>query len=183
MAKIDLVDTQVDRAVLRGAAASGVTKTALTDLRAHHAQCEMNYHLCRALLPGLRPVASQPPDCWQVCLAVPSESSEAATVTFECLDAAPYTTTLLVSQSFQSITGCEPAQLRVRLYHDVGMAEVIAWDRHRHWLPRYAYPNRNMYHPDEKLALNRFLGEWLSHCRKMGIARTSNCEADLIRRK
>ena len=46
------------------------------------------------------------------------------------------------------------------------MAEVIAWDNHRHWLPVYTYPNAKMYQADEKLALNRFLGDWLTYFRK-----------------
>jgi uncharacterized protein YqiB (DUF1249 family) len=41
----------------------------------------------------------------------------------------------------------------------------------------YSYPNPNMYQPDEKLALNRFLGELLFHCRKLGIARNVICES------
>ena len=55
------------------------------------------------------------------------------------------------------------AQLEIRLYHDVRMAEVVDFQRERHFSGRYRYPNARMHQPDEKLQLNCFLGEWLAH--------------------
>ncbi len=57
----------------------------------------------------------------------------------------------------------ETPRMRVHLYHDVRMAEVTDFQRQRHFHGRYRYPNAQMHQPDEKLQLNRFLGEWLEH--------------------
>lgn len=90
-------------------------------------------------------------------------------VDIQVTEVAPYTTTIEVLQLQGKVSFVAPARMRVRLYHDVAMAEVVGWNRHRHWLPKYDYPNKHMYHPDEKLSLNRFLGDWLSYCRKRGL--------------
>lgn len=95
---------------------------------------------------------------------------------FLCLDVlerAPYTTILRVSQSgplehsFSDSGALDSVlvspRMRVHLYHDARMAEVTDFQRQRHFDGRYRYPNARMHQPDEKLQLNRFLGEWLSH--------------------
>lgn len=145
------------------------------DLRSHHSQCEMNYHLCMALVPGCRSGSA----LWRFAL----DSVQRAEVTLSLCESAPYTSTVDITQQIVQRSYLEAPRLRVRLYHDVEMAEVIGWNRHRHWLPVYQYPNRYMYHPDEKLALNRFLGELLVHCRKLGIARDPVCESIRINKK
>lgn len=76
---------------------------------------------------------------------------------------APYTTMLEVSQSGPFDHVVDRPDMRVRLYHDVRMAEVSDFQRQRHFHGRYRYPNPEMHQPDEKLQLNRFLGEWLAH--------------------
>lgn len=135
----------------------------------HHARCELNYHHCMALFPDCRGEKK----VWSFALDTLKETL----VRVELEEVAPYTSTLLITQSYLAPLYFQAPQLRVRLYHDVGMAEVIGWNRHRHWRPVYSYPNPNMYQPDEKLALNRFLGELLFHCRKLGIARNVICES------
>lgn len=129
------------------------------DLVAHHSVCETNFHRLSALLPGLRAGIS----CW-------SFTAGLATSTFDIhvkvLDEAPYTTTLSVEQTHNHI---ETPKIVVRLYHDASMAEIVSWDNHRHWKPQYRYPNDQMYHPDEKMALNQFLSDWLTFCRNLGL--------------
>lgn len=129
------------------------------DLAGHHAQCEMNFHLFVSMLPGLR----EGTETWSF-----NAGNHAAPfhVAIKIMEAAPYTTTLTVEQKHQAI---DTPRLVVRLYHDVAMAEIISWDHHRHWKPHYPYPNTHMYHPDEKLALNQFLGDWLKFCRNQGL--------------
>ncbi|HEY7771731.1 MAG TPA: DUF1249 domain-containing protein [Marinagarivorans sp.] len=137
-------------------------KECVVNLKRHHTQCELNFHLCMSLIPGCRDGVTQ----WQFELP----SSAAVLVTIRLLDLAPYTTTLEITQASGSDDYISRPKMRIRLYHDVEMAEVVAWDNHRHWYPVYSYPNRKMYQRDEKLALNRFLGEWLVHCRKLGLS-------------
>lgn len=76
---------------------------------------------------------------------------------------APYTTLVEVTQTGPLDRVIESPRMRVHLYHDVRMAEVIDFQRERHFHGRYHYPNARMHQPDEKLQLNRFLGEWLAH--------------------
>ncbi|GAB2716111.1 DUF1249 domain-containing protein [Halomonas garicola] len=76
---------------------------------------------------------------------------------------APYTTLVEISQTGPLDRVVERPRMRVHLYHDVRMAEVIDFQRERHFSGRYRYPNPRMHQPDEKLQLNRFLGEWLAH--------------------
>ena len=54
--------------------------------------------------------------------------------------------------------------LNVRIYHDACVAEVMGYQKHRHFTSRYDYPNPDMFHKNEKQQLNKFLGEWLDHC-------------------
>ena len=81
---------------------------------------------------------------------------------------APYTTTIEVLQFAQLHQQMPALALKVQVYHDVEMAEVVAWSRHRPRQGRYEYPNKNMYHADEKAQLNRFLSDWLSQCLAQG---------------
>jgi uncharacterized protein YqiB (DUF1249 family) len=130
------------------------------NLKRHHSQCEINFHLCMSLVPDCRNGVKK----WQIGLPFPT----LLLVNIVVVDTAPYTTTLEFTQQDDSNAYLPSPRLLVRLYHDVQMAEVVAWDNHRAWQPVYSYPNRKMYQKDEKLVLNRFLGEWLVHCRKLG---------------
>lgn len=138
------------------------------DLSAHHSLCELNFHRFLELMPAFEEGRHN----WVFNTSHPSNFQ----IDIRVVDVAPYTTTVDILQTQGKVSFMKPARMRVRLYHDVAMAEVVGWNRHRHWLPRYDYPNAHMYHPDEKLSLNRFLGEWLSFCRKQGLASIGNCD-------
>jgi uncharacterized protein len=131
------------------------------DLRSHHAQCELNFHRFLRLLPGCRD--------GQLLWVFSVGPKRQHRVLIKLVESAPYTSTLDITQEHLGGPFLGSATWRIRLYHDVEMAEVVAWNRHQHWKGRYDYPNEHMYHPDEKLALNCFVGEWLEHCRKQGI--------------
>lgn len=81
----------------------------------------------------------------------------------------PYTTTLTITQSDAPPPALMP-HLTVRMYHDARLAEVVEFASRRRVRPRYDYPNPVMFQPDEKAQWNRFLGEWLSHCLRHGVA-------------
>lgn len=153
-------------------AAETPQKKPSVDIKAHHAQCELNFHRLLNLMPRW----DEGKDQWLFTLG----ARDTFKVHLKVLEFAPYTTTIEV---LQQQNGLRPPRLVVRLYHDAHMAEIVSWDRHRHWKPQYAYPNPQMYHPDEKLELNRFLGEWLEFCHKQGYAHPDNCEMVLVNRK
>lgn len=56
----------------------------------------------------------------------------------------------------------------VRLYHDANVAEIVKCQHYRQFSPRYTYPNVNMHQANEKMLLNSFLGELLTHCLSSG---------------
>jgi len=124
------------------------------------------------LMPGLR----NGRDVWKITVGVDQDIH----AVIEVIETAPYTTTLCVSQELYGV--CSSC-IRVRLYHDVEMAEIIAWDNHRNWRTHYDYPNRNMYQPDEKFALNRFLNDWLLFCSREGEAGRYICDLVLVNKK
>jgi uncharacterized protein YqiB (DUF1249 family) len=55
-------------------------------------------------------------------------------------------------------------KLLVRLYHDAKLAEVVSPHTHAQFKGKYPYPNDEMYQVDEKMQLNDYLAQWLSHC-------------------
>ncbi|AEF55804.1 protein of unknown function DUF1249 [Marinomonas posidonica IVIA-Po-181] len=56
--------------------------------------------------------------------------------------------------------------MTIRLYHDVGIAEIT--DGHRQYSGVYPYPNDAMLHRDEKFRLNQQLADLLELCLKQG---------------
>lgn len=135
------------------------------DLKRHHGQCEINFHLCSPMLNKLYPLKVYR----DLCLTKNGqEEGLGLVVRVAIIDQAPYTTTVEFHQKSEGCRYLDQQKLIVRLYHDVKMAEVVAWNNHRNWLPVYAYPNHRMNHPDEKIILNQFLGEWLLHCSRYG---------------
>ena len=149
------------------------------DIRGHHALCEMNFFRMEKLMPGYKSGVG----FWFYTMdRISAREGEVKSVAIRILNRAPYTTTVEIQQ------GAIPQEeentrhfsyaptLQVRLYNDVKMAEIVSWNDHRNWLAQYRYPNDRMYHPDEKLALNRFLGEWLAFCRKEARISFENCE-------
>ncbi len=156
-------------------------RTFKVDIKGHHALCEMNFFRMEKLMPGYRNGISH----WAYQFGGKQHAQKLpASVDIKIIDRAPYTTTVEILQNNKNSTFGDTlpqqAKLIVRLYNDVKMAEIICWNSHRNWLPSYRYPNKQMYHPDEKLELNRFLGDWLAFCRKQGFISFNNCEQVLV---
>jgi uncharacterized protein YqiB (DUF1249 family) len=133
------------------------------DLARNMSEYEANYARLMKLLPQLHEE-----DAWTFDVDV---GSSHWLVSIDVQERAKYTTTITVSQADNLGSWSQQLQLQVRLYHDARMAEVLSWQQHRRMQVRYEYPNRQMYHADEKAQFNGFLGEWLSHCLANGQAR------------
>ena len=134
------------------------------DLPGQLAACEANYLRLMKLTPDLSAC-----DSWRFSVGP-------ARMDIAVIERARYTTTMELSsehagaEPVPQAPGLKAPRLKVRLYHDARMAEVIAWEEHRQVRPRYDYPNRHMYHSNEKAQINQFLGEWLSYCLDQGHA-------------
>ncbi|MFC3282627.1 DUF1249 domain-containing protein [Litchfieldella rifensis] len=134
-----------------------MAKTAyVTDLKSLQGECSANYLRLTRLLGELE--AGEVRE-----VALKGRETRFGSLWLEVLERAPYTSIVRVSQSGVLDAIIEPLRMRVHLYHDVRMAEVTDFQRQRHFDGRYRYPNARMHQPDEKLQLNRFLGEWLEH--------------------
>ncbi len=66
-------------------------------------------------------------------------------------------------------------RLRVRIYHDAQLAEVIAYQGNARLRARYSYPNEKMYYPDEKRQVNYLLHEWLHNLRAADFRNDETC--------
>jgi len=97
-----------------------------------------------------------------------SGSRQRVIVEIKIVEAFKYTTTLEISQQPQLRKWMTNPSMLVRVYHDASTAEVVSYQGHRNLKPKYSQPNPRMYHADEKKQVNKFLGEWLTHCLKVG---------------
>jgi len=134
------------------------------DFGEHMAQCEENFARLTCLLPH-----TEQGDAWQFGIDNLGGVLGDATARIELvvIERSRFTTTLSITQH-GLLTFLGAHQLIVRVYHDARVAEVIACQRGRQLREYYTYPNANMFHEDEKVQLNRYLGEWLSHCLQHG---------------
>ena len=116
---------------------------------------ESNYIRLRNLVPDLDAI----PD------TVISNALGVLDLHLRILERCKFTTTLNLTYHFQDNEGMFPApDMRVRIYHDARVGEVIACGRRRGL--RHAEYNRmhNNYTIDEKWRMNRFLQKWLGYC-------------------
>ncbi|WP_346799013.1 DUF1249 domain-containing protein [Halomonas sp. Bachu 37] len=128
----------------------------VTDLKTLQGECSANYWRLIRLVGELEAGMSRD-------IVLNAAGRDAGRLQLRVQEQAPYTTILHVSQAGIWDDVMPPPRMRVHLYHDVRMAEVTDFQRERHFEGRYRYPNSRMHQPDEKLQLNRFLGEWLEH--------------------
>ena len=144
------------------------------DLNAHMAVCEANYARLMRLMHMLD-------DRDRSAFAMTLGEIEPH-VTLRVVARYKYTTEVELSQhharegvseedvSEEVLETAPETTLSVRLYHDAKCAEVIAFQDQRAFRAVYGYPNRQMRHPDEKVQVNRFLGEFLHMCITHGIS-------------
>lgn len=118
---------------------------------------ENNYQLMQELVPALPGVR------------VPTTlllSERYPRISLSILECAPYTSMAALSHSFGICDGrlLRDMEMRLRVYHDARLLEVIAYQGRGRFAPRYPYPNDAMLSPFEKRQVNVFLGEWLRGC-------------------
>ncbi len=127
------------------------------------AQAEANYVLLMQVLPDLRTQDHRE-------FGVTGPSGQQAEVCARVRERGPFTTLVDLAETHATDGWVAPLQATVRLCHDARVAEVTEFRRRRRLQARYPYPNPEMFLPDEKLQVNRLLGEWLQHCLRWGRA-------------
>lgn len=126
------------------------------NLKGLHALCEVNYARLLKLLP----------DCDTESLSYEFGDGDNLNYQISIVEASRYTTTLDVRQLGESLPGWMKPTMKVRLYHDARMAEVLSSQNVSSIQPSYPYPNKNMHQKNEKEMTNLFLAEWLVFCLK-----------------
>jgi len=139
------------------------------DLTRQMALCEANYARLLKLLPDME-------NCLQRDFIVDMGEGEYL-VSLKVQERFKYTCTLSVAQKSINVSkdamidSLMSPELIVRLYHDAKMAEVISPNKKSQYSGKYSYPNKEMYQVDEKIQLNEYLGQWLTHCVTHGYQR------------
>ena len=91
--------------------------------------------------------------------------AELSPVRIEILEQNPYTTSINIHHDLQGGGPWVSAlSMKVRIYHDAQVAEVISCQGIHAFQAYYPYPNPKMLQPYEKRRVNQFFGEWLSYC-------------------
>ncbi|MGO4997998.1 DUF1249 domain-containing protein [Oceanisphaera sp. W20_SRM_FM3] len=96
--------------------------------------------------------------------------SEQVLFVLKVLDIAPYTWHVSIEQCTPHLPSFMRMKLKVRLYHDVRMAEVCASQQILNLRSSYHYPNDKMHQRNEKEQVNFFLAEWLKCCLQHGFS-------------
>lgn len=132
------------------------------DLIADMAECDANYIRIRQLFPDM-----DREDVME--FGIKTRTQEGATVRIRVKERCPFTTMLTVNVTSENDRPfIKWPNLEVRIYHDVNSAEVVQFERHRNFRFRYPTPNKDMFQPNEKSQINKFLGELLTHCIEHG---------------
>ena len=130
------------------------------DLIGLQAACESNYWRLLKLMPQLH-------EQDEVRIDIDAGDGQKQALLIRVLERCPYTSTLQLAHERRH-AWVTPPIMEVRLYHDAGLAEVVAAYNRRRFRGVYPYPNEQMLQPDEKYQLNQFLGEWLGYCQRHG---------------
>jgi uncharacterized protein YqiB (DUF1249 family) len=127
------------------------------DVSALHRCCSLNYSLLLKLVPALDVGCYffYHLDCACYQLEVIEQTKYTSVVSIETI-----ASNVKIGENANSLT----PQIKVRMYHDAQMAEVLASRQIRFFKSSYDYPNRLMQQPDEKHQINKYLSQWLKHC-------------------
>ncbi|PCH63108.1 MAG: hypothetical protein COC19_01655 [SAR86 cluster bacterium] len=150
------------------------------DLIKQAAECDANYIRLLKLVPALQQIREQAlakvtikpgsvrQKLFKFCVSEWGVNAENIEVEIRIIEEFKYTTTveLILKPIFKQ--WMSKPSLLIRVYHDASTSEVISYQGHRNFLPRYSLPNAKMYHRDEKMQVNQLLGECLSQCLQTG---------------
>lgn len=139
------------------------------DLKQFMAECESNYFALCKLMP-------ENDDVDHFSLHLPGHEGNLFHI--RVIERTVYTLLLEISQSQESLASgwAQMPRLKVRMYQDARLAEVVAFEGVRNVKPRNSYPNQRMHQPDEKAQWNHFLADWLGIAMRYGYSAEVPCE-------
>jgi len=100
-------------------------------------------------------------------------------VELSVIETTRYTALIKIHQRFNDMSAHLPDIIfDVRIYQDAHLAEVMSYQGRERIQFKYAYPNKNMFVPDEKSQGNLLLHDWLSTCSRLNYKETltENCQ-------
>lgn len=138
-------------------------KTYIPDLNEMLSQCELNYLLLQRLSANFTnlgdqdtiSMVKQPPWCVH---------SNVVDLTFEIVEVSKYTMTMKLTIKSPRISLIEGIGLIVRAYHDAKMLEVMEGSGPSALKAIHDEPEHKTKPVDEKIQINRFVGESLRAC-------------------
>ena len=124
------------------------------DLALLHEECELNYRRLLRVLPNSTQVGFS--------ARLSADRGDQFGVDLRVVEVTRYTSLVYVSAARSGLVWLDDIDIKVRLYRDAQMAEVIEWNRDR-TIPFVLNETSAMYARDEKWQWNLFLSELLFH--------------------
>lgn len=113
------------------------------------------------------------PDLRSVTGKMVSRGGDIPGVCLDILEHCKYTTTLSLTHHLNIGGKIVPdLEMKIRVYHDAKVAEVIGYQHESRFASYYPYPNPRMRHHFEKRQINLFFSEWLKYCSLRGVSFT-----------
>lgn len=133
-------------------------RTAQLNLVSLHRECERNYFRLMSLFDKKNSLGS----------SFTVQDSQLTAVVFKIIEATKFTITISVTLEHVAPDWVPEIDLKVRVYHDAKMAEVIEWCSDR-TIPWALVEDKGLQSRDEKWQWNIFLSELLSQKLKHSI--------------
>ena len=132
---------------------------------------EANYKRLMQLIPDFRSVTG----------VLVSRSDNDAGISLNILEHCRYTSTLSLTQYLRIDGKLVPdLDMKIRVYHDAQVAEIVAYQHESRFASFYPYPNPKMRHHFEKRQINLFFSEWLKYCGLCDIRFTCDMNATCL---
>jgi uncharacterized protein YqiB (DUF1249 family) len=125
-----------------------------------HEECERNFRRLQRLIPESKTLGATTRFYYE------GQSSSGMIV--EIIEVTKYTSTLLIIADRSGPSWLSEIEIKVRIYRDAQMAEVIEWCSDR-TIPWALSETTAMHERDEKWQWNMFLSELLCHGLRVGV--------------
>ncbi len=114
---------------------------------------EENYQALARLVPDM-----------DADVAILSSSEALPDLHMKVLERGKYTLTIAFLHALDENKIVPDMYLKIRVYSDARVAEVLTYQNKTGFARIYTYPNKKVRYPIEKRRVNQFFSEWLEYC-------------------
>ena len=114
---------------------------------------EENYQTLARLIPDM-----------EVDTAILSSSKDFPDLHMKVVERGKYTLTIAFLHVLDEGEIVPDMYLKVKVYNDAKVAEVLTYQNKTGFSRVYTYPNNKLRYPIEKRRVNQFFSEWLMYC-------------------